>query len=62
MRKVYSSISIGVPVIWENLYLIHVLAIMPATSHIAVINQVDLLIAFIEPFLKGKTPKGFFEN
>ena len=38
------------------------LAIMPATSHTAVINQVDLLIAFIEPFLKGETPKGFFEN
>ncbi len=35
------------------------LAIMPATSHTAVINQPDLLIAFIEPFLKGETPKGF---
>ncbi len=38
------------------------LAILPATSHTAVITQVDLLIAFIEPFLKGETPKGFFEN
>ena len=38
------------------------LAILPATSHTAVINQTDLLIAFIEPFLKGETPKGFFEN
>jgi pimeloyl-ACP methyl ester carboxylesterase len=37
------------------------LAVMPATSHTAVINQVDLLHAFIEPFLQGKTPKGFFE-
>ena len=37
------------------------LAIMPATSHTAVITQTDLLIAFIEPFLKGVTPKGFFE-
>ena len=37
------------------------LAIMPATSHTAVITQTDLLIAFIEPFLKGDTPKGFFE-
>ena len=37
------------------------LAIMPATSHTAVINQVDLLLAFIEPFLKGETPKGFFD-
>jgi pimeloyl-ACP methyl ester carboxylesterase len=37
------------------------LAIMPATSHTAVITQTDLLIAFIEPFLKGETPKGFFE-
>jgi pimeloyl-ACP methyl ester carboxylesterase len=36
------------------------LAIMPATSHTAVITQTDLLIAFIEPFLKGETPKGFF--
>ena len=37
------------------------LAILPATSHTAVITQVDLLHGFIEPFLKGKTPKGFFE-
>ena len=37
------------------------LAVMPATAHTAVINQPDLLIAFIEPFLKGETPKGFFE-
>ena len=37
------------------------LAIMPATSHTAVITQVDLLLAFIEPFLKGETPKGFFD-
>jgi pimeloyl-ACP methyl ester carboxylesterase len=36
------------------------LAIMPATAHTAVITQVDLLIGFIEPFLKGETPKGFF--
>ena len=38
------------------------LAVMPATSHTAVITQTDLLHAFIEPFLKGQTPKGFFEN
>jgi pimeloyl-ACP methyl ester carboxylesterase len=38
------------------------LAIMPATSHTAVITQPDLLLAFIEPFLKGQTPKGMFEN
>src|SRR5688500_17227020 len=38
------------------------LAIMPATSHSAVITQPHLLIAFIEPFLKGETPKGFFEQ
>lgn len=37
------------------------LAVLPATSHTAVITQVDLLAAFIEPFLKGETPKGFFE-
>ncbi|KXF74845.1 oxidoreductase [Paramesorhizobium deserti] len=37
------------------------LAVMPATSHTAVIGQVDLLSAFIEPFLKGETPKGMFE-
>ncbi|RYG94183.1 MAG: alpha/beta hydrolase, partial [Alphaproteobacteria bacterium] len=35
------------------------LAILPATSHTAVINQVDLLYGFIEPFLQGKTPVGF---
>jgi pimeloyl-ACP methyl ester carboxylesterase len=37
------------------------LAVMPATSHTAVINQPDLLHAFIEPFLKGETPRGMFE-
>jgi pimeloyl-ACP methyl ester carboxylesterase len=38
------------------------LAILPATSHTAVISQPEILIAFIEPFLKGDTPKGFFEE
>ncbi|HEU5050499.1 MAG TPA: alpha/beta hydrolase [Gemmatimonadales bacterium] len=38
------------------------LAIMPATSHTAVITQVELLHAFIEPFLRGETPKGMFEQ
>jgi pimeloyl-ACP methyl ester carboxylesterase len=38
------------------------LAIMPATSHTAVITQTDLLHGFIEPFLKGTTAKGFFEK
>ena len=37
------------------------LAVMPATSHTAVITQPDLLYAFTEPFLQGETPKGFFE-
>lgn len=37
------------------------LAVLPATSHTAVITQPDLLSAFTEPFLKGETPKGFFE-
>jgi hypothetical protein len=34
----------------------------PATAHTAVITQPDLLLAFIEPFLKGVTPKGMFEQ
>jgi pimeloyl-ACP methyl ester carboxylesterase len=38
------------------------LAILPATSHTAVITQADLLHALIEPFLKGITPKGMFET
>jgi pimeloyl-ACP methyl ester carboxylesterase len=37
------------------------LAVLPATAHTAIITQVDLLSAFIDPFLKGETPKGFFE-
>src|SRR5688500_1364018 len=37
------------------------LAILPATSHTAVITQPDLLHALIELFLKGVTPKGMFE-
>lgn len=36
------------------------LGVLPATSHTAVINQVDLLMGMIEPFLKGETPKGMF--
>ena len=36
------------------------LAVLPATSHTAVIDQVELLHGFIEPFLKGETPKGMF--
>ncbi|PSH61619.1 alpha/beta fold hydrolase [Phyllobacterium sophorae] len=36
-------------------------AVLPATSHTAVINQPDLLYSFIEPFLKNETPKGMFE-
>ena len=36
------------------------LAILPGTSHTAVITQVDLLMGFIEPFLAGVTPKGLF--
>jgi pimeloyl-ACP methyl ester carboxylesterase len=38
------------------------LAVMPATAHTAVITQPGLLHAFIEPFLKGDTPKGMFEQ
>jgi pimeloyl-ACP methyl ester carboxylesterase len=37
------------------------LAVLPATAHTAVITQPDLLLAFIEPFLKGQVPKGMFE-
>ena len=37
------------------------LAVLPATSHTAVITQPDLLHAFIEPFLKETTPKGMFQ-
>jgi pimeloyl-ACP methyl ester carboxylesterase len=37
------------------------LAVLPATSHTAVIGQVDLLAVFTEQFLKGETPKGMFE-
>lgn len=38
------------------------LAVLPATSHTAVLNQVDLLHGFIEPFLEGETPKGMFDG
>ena len=37
------------------------LAVLPATSHTAVITQADLLVALVEPFLRGETPKGFFQ-
>lgn len=35
------------------------LAVLPATSHTAVINQPDLLHLLIEPFLQDETPAGF---
>jgi pimeloyl-ACP methyl ester carboxylesterase len=38
------------------------LAVLPATSHTAVITQPDLLHALIEPFLQGETPRSFFEQ
>ena len=37
------------------------LAILPATSHTAVIGQADTLADFINAFLKGETPKGMFQ-
>lgn len=38
------------------------LAVLPATSHTAIITQTDLLMGFIEPFLAGETPKGLFDE
>jgi hypothetical protein len=38
------------------------LAVLPATAHTAVINQPELLLAFTEPFLKGQTPKGMWDD
>ena len=38
------------------------LAILPATSHTAVITQVELLPALIEPFLMGETPRAMFQQ
>ncbi|RDE08786.1 alpha/beta fold hydrolase [Pelagibacterium lacus] len=35
------------------------LAILPASSHTSVINQPDLLMALIGPFLRDETPAGF---
>ena len=49
-----SEIPMGKPLAQSRL------AVMPATSHTAVIMQPDLLLTFIEPFLKGETPKGMF--
>jgi pimeloyl-ACP methyl ester carboxylesterase len=37
------------------------LAVLPATSHTAVIGQVDLLAALIQPFLRGEVPAGMFQ-
>jgi len=37
------------------------LAILPATSHTAVIGQVDLLAALIQPFLRGEVPAGMLQ-
>ena len=37
------------------------LAILPATSHTALIGQADLMMKFIGPFLAGEKPKGWFD-
>jgi pimeloyl-ACP methyl ester carboxylesterase len=37
------------------------LAVLPASSHTALINQPEVLHTFIYPFLRGKQPKGMFE-
>ena len=37
------------------------LAILPATSHAAIITQADLLPALIDPFLKGASARGFIQ-
>ncbi|WP_240232799.1 alpha/beta fold hydrolase [Devosia lacusdianchii] len=37
------------------------LAILPGTSHTALMNQPELLKALIGPFLRGETPKGMFD-
>jgi len=37
------------------------LAVLPATSHTAVITQSDLLLGVIQPFLNGDVPKGMFQ-
>jgi hypothetical protein len=36
------------------------LAILPATSHTAIITQVNLLLPMIEQFLRGETPRSLF--
>jgi hypothetical protein len=38
------------------------LAVLPATSHTVVITQVDLLLAFIGPSLRGEIPRGTFDQ
>ena len=37
------------------------LAILPATSHTALIGQADLMMEVIGPFLAGEAPKGWFD-
>ncbi|MCD7059836.1 alpha/beta fold hydrolase [Pelagibacterium xiamenense] len=38
------------------------LAVLPATSHTAVIGQTDVLLTFTEQFLNDETPRSFFEE
>jgi len=38
------------------------LAILPASAHTSVIDQVDVIVPFINQFIKGEVPKGIFEN
>lgn len=38
------------------------LAVLPGTSHTAMITQLNLIMPMIEQFLKGETPKGIFDK
>lgn len=38
------------------------LAILPASSHTAVISQPDLMMEFVRPFLAGEVPEGWSEG
>ena len=46
----------------EQMQAVDTAGVEPLAHPTAVIGQVDLLMGFIEPFLKGETPKSFFEQ
>ena len=60
MWRCFACSAVAAWAIWANRCRLAA-AILPATSHTAVIGQADTLAGSSNAFLKGETPKGMFQ-